>query len=116
MERKPPMRLNRELCKKLGICWHEWVGRSSGMECTKCGGRVAYHTSLPPNPDFTTDAGKVQLLREMEKREDWEEFQGSMCVGVLDNRVWSWGFPADLILDETGKLAQLALDWLKEGK
>jgi len=50
------------------------------------------------------------------KREDWESFQEEVCIGVGEGGMWSWGFHADLILDTTGKLRDLAIRWLKEGK
>ncbi len=109
------MNINKELTEALGMCWHEWDLQEGALlqykcpPCRKCGKHV------DSNPDFTSDAGKVQLLREMKKREDWNEFQGWCFVGTstLDGQV-DYGIPVDLILDTTGKLAKIALDWIKE--
>ena len=47
---------NRELCELLGIP------------------PIQNHLGQTYYPDFTTDAGKVMLLREMKRRKDWRMF------------------------------------------
>ena len=138
--------LNRKLCGLLGICWHnmEYVPAIEGntrewwkCSCGKCFAKVGealQHISDNPKPDFTSDAGKVQLLREMMKREDFDIFiktVGSIkcCVSATYTRadappiteVCVWGMPVvrvDLILDTTGQLAKAAIEHLEkeEGK
>lgn len=57
------MSRDKEICKELGICWHEWdidIYHPTGCSCGK-----SYFPDCPENPDFTEDAGKVQLLREI---------------------------------------------------
>jgi hypothetical protein len=59
-------------------------------------------------PDFTTDSGKIELLRLMMIREDRIEF-----FKYLDK----WWIPTnweDLMTDTTGRLAQAACEWLKK--
>jgi hypothetical protein len=87
-EREPPMDKNRELCELLGICWHE-----------------------QPNPDFTTDAGKVRLLRILRNRDDWHKF-AKFCG--FDEIQANSLFRIDYILDTTGRLRDKAIAFLKE--
>jgi hypothetical protein len=66
--------VNRRICEKLGICWHEAViydGCSCGFSTLTF---LTAHLETHPNPDFFSDAGKVQLLREMGKLENWQDF------------------------------------------
>ena len=95
--------LNKELCGLLGICWHMNIITQCSVgevrfPCTKCG-------SVKYNPDFTSDAGKIRLLRELKNTKDWYFY-----AVKLINEVY--------LLDETGKLAIAARDFLKamEGK
>jgi len=89
--------INRELAELLGLCWHEPIPDI----CCKCGSRE------PFNPDFTTDPGKIELLRLMMKRDDWPKF--AHYVGTHNG-----AFPLDLITDTTGRLAQAAVEWLRK--
>lgn len=67
---------NEYVCKKLGICWHDWIYVSainlcadeSDYQCRKCG---ALQSETPPI-DFAADP--AQLLMEMVKRDDWDLF------------------------------------------
>lgn len=95
---------NKRLAKLLGLEWHELTDNGY---CHTCG----HHSCFVVNPDFTTDAGKVQLLREMMKQEGYDVFiieNGSIskhgrhldCILV------------DLITDTTGKFRDACLEWL----
>jgi hypothetical protein len=104
---------NRELAELLGLCWHEhhesWRYKKGMSRCWKC-------SSQEHNPDYSTDSGKVELLRLMMKREDWDEF----CASVFGKRFYVKCLMSDVIkyyiTDTTGRLAQAALEWLrKEG-
>ena len=57
---------NRLVWKWLGHCWH--MVDPALLRC-KCGVK-----GPSANPDFTTDSGAVLLLRELMKREDWQDF------------------------------------------
>jgi len=81
--------INRELAELLGM----FVGE--------------YKLSTPNIPDFTTDSGKIELLRLMMKRDDWPKF--AHYVGTHNG-----AFPLDLITDTTGLLAQAAVEWLRK--
>jgi len=76
--RLPMEEKNGEICKLLGLPWHEVkevhdMGMFGYSICI-CGKKDCYEH----NPDFSTDAGRVQLLREMMKRDDWEDFLESV--------------------------------------
>jgi len=93
---------NKELAELLGLCWHE----CNYTVCDYC----------TENPDFTSDAGKVQLLRLMMERDDFEDFfdhiKGSFYNQIhlrKENMI-----PLDYITDTTGKLRDACLEWLKE--
>ena len=107
---------NRELCELLGICWHERVCDLT-MKCT-CGDFHSLSAGpFPDNPDFTTDAGKVMLLREMRKREDWFEFlneHGDRYRIYDGDQIKEDMIPVDDILDTTGQLLDKAITFLKE--
>jgi len=123
------MNKDRDIVLELGGCWHE---RISSRLCS-CGfvptgfEIIESHISYN-NPDFTSDVGKVQLLREMEKREDWSEFlhsiledhtnDGNDATGIYFNVPDSWImlhlFSINLILDTTGKLQDAAWEWLRK--
>jgi hypothetical protein len=67
---------NKYLCEKLGLCWHE-IERTWGeyYQCSCSKHKVLYEDLLKhSNPNFSTDAGAVQLLRLMMKRVDWWRF------------------------------------------
>jgi hypothetical protein len=64
------------------------------------------------NPDFSSDAGKVLLLREMMKLEDWQEFVNHL---IKDGEAYGIGdalLMALLITDSSGKFADAVYDWL----
>ena len=89
---------NRELCELLWIPWHE-----HNTDCM-------YSPCYKSNPDFTTDAGKVMLLRTLRDRGDWHDFAKS--CGVDEIRANSM-FRIDYILDTAGQLRDRAIDFLK---
>ena len=132
--------INRELHEALGYCWHKqgYVGGTGGgsvyrdgtntftfnYDCyCSCGEKFTNYIDLlnhckQNNSDYKADPRLV--LREMEKREDWIKFavflHHSQSISALHAGVVRT-VPVDLILDQTGKLAQLALDFLpKEEK
>ena len=106
--------LNKELCGLLGICWHvprkEIFIKNDKMECGKCCQWLRIRPARDENEltggyefvnsDFTSDAGKIRLLRELKNTKDWYFY-----AVKLINEVY--------LLDETGKLAIAARDFLK---
>jgi hypothetical protein len=70
---------NKRACELLGICWHEYTYKANDFlyECS-CGFKISVPCEdvilehvKSSNPDFTTPAGRIQLLEIMSKREDW---------------------------------------------
>ena len=54
----------KQLTLFLGECWHIFYIKKSGyFGCRKCD-EIFWTTRFPDHPDFTSDASKVQLLRE----------------------------------------------------
>ena len=119
---------NRELHELLGLCWHEYVNSPKGLrefECS-CGkgfdwSRVIDKHIRELNPDYTSDPRLV--LREMVKREDWPEFYGSLHSSKIENikfhagtvkrNEYSGTIGIRYILDTTGMMEDLAIEWLK---
>ena len=95
--------LNKELCGLLGICWHEpdlaYYIKTSMPRCKKCKQPIPM-IDQDQNPDFTSDAGKIRLLRELKNTKDWYFY-----AVKLINEVY--------LLDETGSFAIAARDFLK---
>ena len=98
--------LNKELCKLLGICWHEWVENkghdAEPLMCKKC---WKYPEEVGQNPDFATPEGIVQLLGIMESREDYEDF-GDLnlifCTWDANNKK-KFAVPIKYIVEEEGR-------------
>jgi len=63
--------MNEEVARRLGIPFYTWA--TKGVD-----GEIYNHS----NPDFSTDAGAVQLLREMMNQKDWSEFYLSIWEGT----------------------------------
>jgi hypothetical protein len=84
---------NRELAELLGLCWHEYDQWS--------------------NTDFTTDPGKIELLRLMMERNEDSDF---LKFATENQQTYALYVLQDLIVDTTGRLAQAALEWLTAQK
>jgi hypothetical protein len=108
---------NKRLAELLGIEWHTETRAFDGFAKAECSCGLRFEDNweltehLRNNPDFFTDAGKVELMRLMEKREDWLDFRdSSLCI--FDDFV-----PVDFITEkETGLLAIKCRDWLRKEK
>jgi biotin synthase-related radical SAM superfamily protein len=61
-------------------------------------------------PNYKADPRLV--VREMEKREDWPLFLSHLCSRVTYDHAISGTL--NLIMDETGKIRDLAIEWMKE--
>jgi hypothetical protein len=100
------MDINRELAGLLGLCWHKW---EYGLDyCIRC--KTAIYT---PNPDFASDSGKIELLRLMRFKVNFQLFLDSLTIGESD---LSGMIPVDYLLDTTGLLAQAAVEFLRREK
>jgi hypothetical protein len=119
------MDINEELAGLLGLCWHKFIytgGYGSSPDkmtrqvekCSKCGKKANIYGD--EYPDFTTDSGKIELLRLMEKREDWLEFAEVNFVIQYDDYSYKAFIPVSLMTDTTGLLAQAAVEFLRREK
>lgn len=121
--------INRSVAEKLGMCWHE----KSGYGRCSCGWDTQHmlltldeHIEESQNPDYFSDPGKVQLLREMEGRLSDEVYSrfienvkgiatGSFQDPLYDPRRYL--VPTYYLKDTTGLLAIAAEEWLRrEGR
>lgn len=72
--------LNKELHDLLGLEWHEWHPQDCRIFQCSCGKiftcRSAWvkHTDDIKNHDFTSDAGRIELLRIIEGKEWYVDF------------------------------------------
>ena len=106
--------INKELCELLGIQWHkaEWRVERRMWMCSACGTwDQGISACVKQNPDFISNP--VALLREMRKREDWEEF---MILNMDKMGEWIYNTITDYMADDTGKLAIAARDFLRREK
>ena len=113
------MNLNRELYEALGYCWHEKHAEYNGEIACTCWATFRSEEEFTlhcksSNTDYVADPRLV--IREMDK---WDKAHHTHPderfinnLGCMEYEVVS----VDLILDTSGKLAQLALDWIKEQK
>lgn len=77
---------NRFVAEKLGLCWHEF-NPDYDVYCKKCRRSVGMG-----NPDFSSDAGAVELLRLMMKRDDWSVFTSWHTINkhiTTDHWIWN---------------------------
>lgn len=112
--------INRAFHEAIGKCWHEFpkLNRSNGLsssKCIKCGTKKTDPRGSD-NPDYCSDPRLV--LREMRGRGDWVFFM----LHLNEHKVIDGGgfitdlIPASYILDETGKLAVEATEFLRKEK
>jgi hypothetical protein len=101
------MDINKELAGLLGLCWHKW---EYGLDyCIRC--KTAIYT---PNPDFASDSGKIELLRLMMERGDWDAFLAYLYIHQTEDS--GMEAMAKYITDTTGLLAQAAVEFLRREK
>ena len=110
------MNRDKDIVEKLGGCWHEFnIGVAGYHYCIHC--KVMSIYDFIANPDFTSDAGKIQLLRKLMESKDWHHF-----IGLISN---DWNGPNGIIIDNflsryiadpirlhPGKLRDAVWEWL----
>jgi hypothetical protein len=110
----------RYVVERLGLCWHEPLLTTSGMEllewdkdrfvyiCRKCG-----HQSYTARPTFLDPAGRIQLLELMEK---YPLFFAQLIYGTGKNveAIDDDGYIPREYLKEEGLLLDAAYRFLKE--
>uniref|UniRef100_A0A6M3X6F3 Uncharacterized protein n=1 Tax=viral metagenome TaxID=1070528 RepID=A0A6M3X6F3_9ZZZZ len=92
------MNRDKEICEALGIEW------KSTYRCEEDNN----------NPDYASDAGKIQLLREMEKREDWSGFFNYICMDKFGRLIPESLLNYILDIDITGRLRDAAIEWMRK--
>ena len=110
--------INRRLHTLLGRCWHEFEEKSYEewhvMVCKKCKFETQgldAQFSICWNPDYCSAPSLV--IEAMKERADFSGF-----IEQIGLYIGQWLMDVDLILDKTGRLAKLAVEWLttqKEG-
>ena len=119
-------KLNKELCRLLGICWHETGGvgvEENGRIYSQCRickkifrdrewgyNELGYESS---NPDFTSEAGRIKLLGIMRDRADWFRFLWRIMPDVPARDESGTRMLDNYVLNKTGRLAIAARDFLK---
>lgn len=105
---------NRELHELLGLCWHEFH-RSTGPYyiCRLCKNKFGDHrefvASTACNPDYAADP--LLVLREMMlKCKDWNGFVDQIGARIGGQAYFHHAF----IFDTTGRLRDLAIEWLRK--
>jgi hypothetical protein len=111
--------LSKELCGLLGICWHieapkeSYLGQDGKyyMTCLVCGETKIDRFGFYFNPDFTSEAGRVQLLKLILSRVDWPRIANH--IGYWKNTT-TWYIHPSYMLDDNGAFAIAARDLLKK--
>lgn len=106
--------INRRLHEALGKCWHE-PASNFRCYCHKCGKTIPRDgvTGNIIRPDYCTDPRLV--IEAMMEKWIWDKFAGSLCERNK-RQVGNYNISLDLIMDKTGKIAKLAIDWLEGRK
>lgn len=109
-------KLNEECYKLLGLCYHKLFPYVlDNNECTEC---IHCHEIFPwvkfynANTDFTTSEGKIELLKIMEKREDYRDF----IITTFGSFDCSHFTLASMLTDDTGKFINAVISFLKTKK
>ena len=101
------------IVEQLGGCWHE-LNRYEKFKgycviCEKCGKKFpidTFHDSLHGNPAFSSEAGRVQLLKLMDDNHDWNlRIRGYMPFIIIN-----W------IKNDNGEFRDEAFRFFKERK
>ncbi len=101
---------NKEFGELAGICWHEIVRKDEYTKVCSCGEDMNVFDAECQNPNYAAD--QLAVLRVMRKRKDWDEFT-CRCPSLFRGRTF---VDVDLLFDTTGKLRDLAIEWLRERK
>ncbi|MFA5037910.1 MAG: hypothetical protein WC479_12135 [Candidatus Izemoplasmatales bacterium] len=94
--------VNKRLCELLGMCWHEQIDNQT-LQCKHCGAPMLF--PWQQNQDFVSPSGRIDLLKRMRERGDFQYF----TQYAFPDKASLW----DLILDNTGALSQVALEFLE---
>jgi hypothetical protein len=96
---------DKAIWEALGHCWHIRTLINGPTHCKLCNQTNTF------NPNLTSDAGKVLLLREVMKLDDFYLFRRYIvdrCLGGDDETDYFLTY----ITDTTGKLMNEVFDWM----
>lgn len=103
------------ICEKLGVCWHD-VKIVDGRYVCDCDNIAdgLFNSCALSNPDFTSEAGRVQLLKLMEKHEDYFDFINTIGKAVPSSTrlTLTCFIPVGYMTDDTGKFRDEVFKWL----
>ena len=110
------------MTQEINKAFHEAAGKQPDYRgsCIRCGHYCSgkHVDCTPPIPIYPNYAADPRLVIEvMREREDWREFSkviGFWSVGLRPMRQRIFFVRCDLIMDRTGKLRDLALEWLNQ--
>ncbi len=94
---------NRRFAELAGICFHEQIN-SQTLQCKHCGESMLF--PWQQNKDFSIP---IEVLKVMREREDYGSFRRLLICTFFDD------FYAP-ILDTTGKLRDLAIEFMEGRK
>lgn len=99
--------INKAFHEAAGKCWHQ--GDSGLPFCRKCG------EWYPAITDYSADPRLV--IEVMREREDWDEFADTYFIPAITGDGKRMFYISEhLIMDRTGKLRDLALEWINKQK
>ena len=107
--------INRAFHEAAGKCWHAPALNFRGY-CHKCGKTITKDkiTGNIIRPDYRDDPRLV--IEVMMERKDWIKFLQYITNHCLSGYAAINNFTRDLIMDRTGKLRDLALEWINKQK
>ena len=112
--------INRELAELLGLRWYEATDGIDPKDDWKFIGddsMAATMWGVLDNPDFTTDSGKIELLRLMMKQCKSEYDFAQFLFGLEIHGTYALllrAFIETYMTDTTGRLAQAAVEFLRK--
>lgn len=93
------------ICEKLGVEWHEQL--LADGTCA-CGYKHWCVNASALNPDFSSEAGRVQLLRLMNEQDKiWSFF-----TEYPERQNGLFGHLLTYMLNDTGKFRDAVFEWL----
>ncbi len=111
-----PMNPNRRFAELAGAFWHEIVGTPDGYFCS-CGSPVKESIGLPVrtghyNLDFTDVREVLKVMEKIDKLRRFLAWINALSIDE-DGDFINEAVPVGLIIDTTGKLRDLAIQWME---
>lgn len=107
------MDANKRFAELAGLCWHDFI-ESMQTDYGYCRHCRKHRQEVESNPDFT-DAREV--IEVMENHPKGKLFFASLIYESNYEAIDDDGYiPRELVRDRTGKLRDLAIEWMEKGK